>query len=346
MISETSPLKPSRLLLVGVEGERLTRAEKEAFTRYPPGGVILFARNCGDPERCRRLVAEIQGLSLKACGRPLLVAIDQEGGRVRRLKEGFPDFPGAEALGKRGDLDFIRQTAAGMARALHSLGINCNLAPVADLYREGSRVLAGRCFGRDPEKVAACVKAYVEGLQGEGVLACAKHFPGHGTVAGDSHEMLPVSRLSLAELEPHLVPFRAAVAAGAGLVMAAHLEFPEIAVETVPFSGFFLKEMARRQLGFSGLLLSDDLDMAAVSGRPLPEVMVAGLSAGLDLALWGRNLRPVADPAPVMAAFVEKLQNCSLTEAVIREKLGRLELLLEKISPPAGAGSEVEPADG
>jgi AmpD protein len=343
---QTSSSQLSRLLIVGVDGAELSPAERTAFTRFPPGGVILFARNCADPEKTRALVADLQELSLAACGRPLLVTIDQEGGRVRRLKAGFPDFPGAEELGKRGDLAVIRETAAGMARALHSLGINCNLAPVADLQRQGSKVLSGRCFGADPEKVSAAVRAYIEGLQGEGVAACAKHFPGHGTVAGDSHKLLPVSELDADGLRKHLKPFGEAVAAGVELVMAAHLLFPAIDPQSVPFSRIFLVELARRQLGFSGLLLSDDLDMAAVSGRPLPEVMVAGLSAGLDLALWGRNLKPVADPAPTMAAFVEKLQNCALPAAEIAEKLARLERLAEKFSRPAAAGVGVRKDHG
>ncbi len=129
-------------------------------------------------------------------------------------------------------------------------------------------------------------------------------------------------------------------------MMAAHLEFPAIDANTVPFSNFFLEELARRRLGFRGLLLSDDLDMAAVAGRPLPEVMVAGLAAGLDLALWGRNLKPVADPLPVMAAFVKRLQNCALSESVIREKTGRIESLVEKLTRLARHQRDGKPVDG
>jgi beta-N-acetylhexosaminidase len=190
-------------------------------------------------------------------------------------------------------------------------------------------VLEDRCFGSDPAFVSSCGRAYIQGLQNGGVWACAKHFPGHGTVSGDSHKLLPVSGLGQAALESHLEPFRAAVAAGVRVMMAAHLHFPGIDGRPVPFSPYFLRSLARSEIGFTGLLLSDDLDMAAVTDRPLPEVMVAALNAGLDMALWGRNLRPVADPLPVMEKFVAGLQNCALSEAALRRRLKRLDLLLK-----------------
>ncbi len=322
----------SRLLLVGVEGESLTAAERRAFAACPPGGVILFSRNCGDPQKTRALVAELQELSMSSCGRPLLVAIDQEGGRVRRLRRGFPDFPGAAELGRRGDLKLIERMAGELARALLELGVNCNLAPVLDLDRPGSLVLEERCFGSAPALVSSCGRAYIQGLQDGGVWACAKHFPGHGTVCGDSHELLPVSELGQTALEHHLEPFRAAVAAGIRVMMAGHLRFPGIDGRPVPFSPYFLRSLARSEIGFTGLLLSDDLDMAAVADRPLPEVMVAALHAGLDMALWGRNLRPVSDPLPVMEKFVVGLQKCALPEVELRRRLKRLDLLLNHFS--------------
>ena len=322
-----SEKKFSQLLMVGVIGERLTEFERSAWQRYPPGGVILFARNCVDPQKTKVLVAELQEISIKTSGLPLIVAVDQEGGPVARFREGFPDFPGAATLGAENDLQKTRDTAKALGKALLEIGINCNLAPVADLFQASSRVLYKRCFGADPGLVADHVKAYIEGLQSSGVAACVKHFPGHGSVVEDSHKMLPVSSLKRNELESHLKPFAAAISAEVKIMMAAHLKFPAIDSRSVPFSPLFLNEIARLKMGFSGLILSDDLDMAAVAGKPLPEVMAEGLKADLDMALWGRNLKPVVDPEPVMAGFCHKIQDCGLTAELLQVKMERLKLL-------------------
>ena len=230
------------------------------------------------------------------------------------------------------DLAKTRTTAQALAKALLEIGINCNLAPVADLFQASSRVLRDRCFGADPKLVAGQIKAYIEGLQSSGVAACVKHFPGHGTVVEDSHKMLPVSHLERSKLAPHLIPFAAAIAAGVKIMMAAHLKFPAIDSRSVPFSPLFLNEIVRLEMGFSGLMLSDDLDMAAVAGRPLVQVMVEGVKAGLDMALWGRNLKPVADPKPVMADFCQNMQTCGLPNDLLQAKIERVQFLRENIS--------------
>ena len=319
--------KISQLLMVGVIGESLSEFERSALKHYPPGGVILFTRNCLDPQNTKNLIAELQEISIKASGLPLIVAIDQEGGPVARLKTGFPGFPGAAILGAEADLGKTQGTAQALAEALLEIGINCNLAPVADLFKVESRVLRDRCFGADPKLVAGQVKAYIEGLQSRGLAACVKHFPGHGTVVEDSHKMLPVSHLERSELALHLIPFAAAIDADVKIMMAAHLKFSAIDSRSVPFSPLFLDEIARHELGFSGLMLSDDLDMAAVAGRPLSQVMVEGVQAGLDMALWGRNLNPVADPEPVMAEFCQDLQTCGLSKDLLQAKMKRIRIL-------------------
>lgn len=321
----------SQLLMLGVVGEELTEFERSAWQRYPPGGVILFSRNCIDPHKTRALVDELQEISIKSSGLPLIVAVDQEGGPVVRLKAGFPDFPGAKILGADADLEKTRTTAQALAKALLEIGINCNLAPVADLFQPASRVLRDRCFGENPELVAGQVKAYIKGLQSCGMAACVKHFPGHGTVVEDSHKMLPVSHLERSELAPHLIPFAAAIAADVKIMMAAHLKFPAIDSRSVPFSPLFLNEIARLELGFSGLIISDDLDMAAVADLPLVQVMVEGVKAGLDMALWGRNLKPVADPEPVLDGFCQNMQNCGLSKELLQVKMARVKCLRKDI---------------
>ncbi len=319
----------SQLLMVGVAGEKLSAFERSAFRRYPPGGVILFARNCLEPEKCAALISELQDISRSVSGRPLIVAVDQEGGPVTRLQAGFPHFPGAAALGAINDLDKTRESALSLAAALVSIGINCNLAPVADLYRAPSRVLHDRCFGSEPELVSGQVGAFIKGLQSGGVAACVKHFPGHGCVVEDSHKQLPVADLSRSALDRHLQPFRAAIAVGVQLMMAAHIKFPAIDALSVPFSSLFLNDIARLELRFEGVMLSDDLDMAAVSDRPLVQVMVAGLKAGLDMALWGRNLRPVADPEPLILDFCRQMASGFADSDLLKVKIDRVNRLRE-----------------
>ncbi len=296
-------MNAAQLVMMGIEGTALTGPEREVLAETPPGGVILFSRNCPSAAACADLVAEIQGLN-RAGEPPLLVAIDQEFGPVCRLRQGVPDFPGAAALGKKGELSLTEATAFRIGRCLGDYGINCNLAPVADLSCPGSRVLADRCFAAEPEETAAQVRSYIVGLQRAGLAACAKHFPGHGSVTDDSHAVLPVSSLDLEKLRSsHLRPFAAAVDAGVKMIMTAHILFPEMdSRRPATLSPFFLDRLLRRQLGFKGVVLSDDLDMAAVeSGDDLAATMSQGLEAGLDMVLWGRNLKKGDDPRRVLA---------------------------------------------
>ncbi len=301
----------AQLVMMGVEGVTLTPAEREVLAETPPGGIILFSRNCPSASACADLVAEIQGLNHSGAP-PLLIAIDQEFGPVCRLRDGMPVFPGASVLGEKGELSVTEMTAWNIGRCLAGFGINVNLAPVADLSCSGSRVLADRCFAAEPSTVASQACAYVRGLQQAGLAACAKHFPGHGSVTDDSHVMLPVSSLTLDELlSSHLQPFRAVVDTGVKIIMTAHILFSEIDSSLpVTISNFFLNHLLRHQLGFGGIILSDDLDMAAMeSGNDLAKVMCQGLKAGLDMVLWGRNLKKGDDPRRVLSRLQKMMDD-------------------------------------
>jgi len=310
----------AQLVMMGVEGVFLTPAEREVLAETPPGGIILFSRNCPSAAAGAELVAEIQETNRNPKV-PLLIAMDQEYGPVCRLREGIPNFPGAAELGEKGEVATTGITALNIGRCLADFGINVNLAPVADLACPGSRVLADRCFSTEPEMVAEQVSAYVTGLQKAGMAACAKHFPGHGSVTDDSHAMLPVSALTMNELESgHLRPFKAAVAAGVKIIMTAHILFPEIdSFRPVTLSSFFLEHILRQQLGYDGVILSDDLDMAAMnSGDDVTTVMCRGLKAGLDMVLWGRNIKKGDDPRRVLS----RLQGLmDAQDAEMREQL-------------------------
>ncbi|MEA3241055.1 MAG: beta-N-acetylhexosaminidase [Pseudomonadota bacterium] len=304
-------MNAAQLVMMGIEGVSLTRPEREVLANTPPGGIILFSRNCPSALSCADLVAEIQELNHNGTP-PLLVAIDQEYGPVCRLRQGIPYFPGATELGEKGELSVTEMTAENIGRCLADFGVNVNLAPVADLACPGSPVLADRCFASEPQEVTKQVCSYIVGLQRSGVAACAKHFPGHGSVTDDSHAMLPVSSMSLDELlSSHLQPFAAAIAAGVKIIMTAHIMFPRID-SSLPatLSSFFLNRLLRRQLGFTGVLLSDDLDMAAMeSGNELAVTMFQGLKAGLDMVLWGRNIKKGDDPRRVLSRLQEMMDD-------------------------------------
>jgi beta-N-acetylhexosaminidase len=246
------------------------------------GGVVLFADNVEDRERAAELTA-----SLRA-EREVVVAIDEEGGDVTRLEAaGGSSYPGNLALGKVDDVDLTEGVAASIAAELARVGATMNLAPVADVNSNPHNPVIGvRSFGADPELVARHVHAFVSGTQRMGIAACAKHFPGHGDTAVDSHLDLPVVR---GDLEAALLPFRQAVAAGVDAVMTGHLVVPELDAAPATLSRRIVSGLLREELGFGGLVVSDALEMRAVAGGvDISEAAVRAVEAGVDALCVGR----------------------------------------------------------
>jgi beta-N-acetylhexosaminidase len=278
-----------QLFILGFEGQ-VPSAALEAFIRdWHPGGVILFPRNLGTPEEIAALTATLQ----TASHAPLFIAIDQEGGKVARLQPPFTRWPSAETVGAVGSTELARAMGEAVARELLSVGINMNLAPVLDvLTNPANPIMAGRCFGGDPQHVARCGLAVVRGLTDGGVLAVGKHFPGHGDTTVDSHLGLPVVPHDQARLRAvELAPFVAAIDAGIPALMTAHLLVPALDPDRpATLSRPILTGLLRARLGFSGVLVSDDLLMAGVAGTTLPgEAAVQFLEAGGDCALICRD---------------------------------------------------------
>jgi beta-N-acetylhexosaminidase len=279
------PLGP---LMIGIQGTQLSAEEREMARHPSVGGVILFARNYDSPPQLLDLSAAIRGLR-----RPrLLLAVDQEGGRVQRFREGLTRLPAPGTLGRIYDRDhaaglrLARSAGWLMAAELRAHGVDFSFAPVADVDN-GCLAIGDRAFHRDPEVVADLAAAYMRGMQMAGMQAVAKHFPGHGSVAGDSHLELPVDRRGLADVACHdLVPFARLIHEGVAAVMVAHLVFPAIDERPAGFSERWIRGILRRELGFAGLVFSDDLGMegAAGVGGPLARVQAA-LQAGCDMAL-------------------------------------------------------------
>jgi beta-N-acetylhexosaminidase len=281
-----------QVLVVGFDGTTPTTGIIDLIERYHVGGIVLFSRNIQDAGQVRTLTRQLQ-MTAKAAGHryPLLITLDQENGMVRRLGQGATTFPGNMALGAIGSEALAHDVALATGRELKELGINMNLAPVVDVNNNpGNPVIGVRSFGEDPQLVARLGSAMVKGYQEAGIISCLKHFPGHGDTATDSHLSLPIIPHTLERLEEiELVPFRRAIAAGADSVMIAHVYFSalmqgEVLPSTV--SPAIINGLLRQHLGFTGVIMTDCLEMSAVAETiGVAPGSVMALQAGADLIL-------------------------------------------------------------
>jgi len=274
--------------MVGFEGHTASPDVKALIRDFGVGGVVLFARNVAAPEQVAELVRELQSVARDAAHeRPLLVAVDQEGGRVARLKEPWTVWPAARAVGRVGSEETARQMGQALAEELSACGIRCDFAPCVDVDTNPKNpVIGDRSFGDDPDLVGRLGAAMIRGLQENGVAACAKHFPGHGDTDVDSHLDLPAVDHSRARLEDvELRPFRMAIAAGVASVMTSHVLVREIDdARPATLSPLVLGGLLRKDLGWTGVVVTDDLEMKAVAARFTPaQIAVLAAQAGCDL---------------------------------------------------------------
>jgi beta-N-acetylhexosaminidase len=249
-------------------------------------GVVLFGRNVESAAQVATLVAELK----RAAGRPLLVSIDQEGGRVARLRapQGFTELPPMRALGATGDERLAFEVGALLGRELRAVGIDQDYAPVVDVdTNPANPVIGDRSLSRDAREVARMGAALAMGLQSAGVAACAKHFPGHGDTSQDSHKSLPRLPHALERLrQVELVPFRALAAAGVASVMTAHVVFEALDARLPATLAPGVLQLLREGCGYDGCVISDDIEMRAVAEHfPLEETVPAALGAGVDALL-------------------------------------------------------------
>jgi beta-N-acetylhexosaminidase len=302
------------------------------------GGVVLFAHNVRDPEQVAGLTS-----SLRSERPDLLVAADEEGGDVTRLEAASgSSFPGNLALGAVDDVGLTRRVAAAIGGELATVGVNLDLAPVADVIVDPANAVVGvRSFGSEPELVARHVAAFVEGLQGVGVAACAKHFPGHGETAADSHLELPSAEADRETLLARaLPPFAVAVEAGVRAVMTAHIRFRAFDDEPATLSAVLIG-LLRSELGFAGLVLTDALEMGAIRETVgLEEGAVRALAAGADALCLGAELTP-GEIEGVQAAIVEAVRGGRLSEGRVLEAAERVaEMAAWASSPTPGCDRE------
>jgi beta-N-acetylhexosaminidase len=294
-----------RLFMAGMPGPELDARTEALIREYALGGIILFARNIRDPVQLATLCRDLQKLSLKHHGMPLFLAVDQEGGRVARLKAPFTEFPGQTEIGSGPDpVMKAKEFARVTAREMKLVGLNMDLAPVLDVPRGSpEKHLRGRTFGEDAETVASLGCTVIKELQANGVMAVAKHFPGLGMADFDPHKRLPEISLSREDLTTvDIPPFKAAIEAGVAGVMSSHAVYPSLdPVNSATLSHGILTELLRKRLGFEGLILTDDLEMGAISrGKGVVEGAVEAFRAGADILLICQDQGSVGESLGLM----------------------------------------------
>jgi beta-N-acetylhexosaminidase len=328
--------------IFGLAGPQLTADERTFFLDADPAGYILFGRNVQNREQLRELTDDLRAIH----GRDrLLVSIDQEGGRVARMKPPEWDaYPPGEAFTRlwqvapASAIEAARANAQGLGLDLTEVGIHVSYTPLLDVRQPGAHdVIGDRALGNEPMQVAALGRAVLDGLARAGVAGCIKHMPGHGRAAADSHKELPTVEASEAELETDLEPFR--TLANAPIGMTAHVRYLAWDTENPgTLSPFVVQEIIRRRIGFTGLLLTDDIDMEAVTGS-VPERSARAIAAGCDVVLncWAKmdDMIGIAQRLPAMSDEVrERLERAleatgRITQAERGELIAKRDSLLD-----------------
>lgn len=301
-------------LMIDLEGTELQPIERELLQHPLVGSVILFARNYADPAQLQKLVADIHAVRSPA----LIVGVDHEGGRVQRFREGFSRLPPLRRIGHEHDaspregLALARELGWLMAAELRAVGVDLSFAPCVDLDYGVSEVIGDRSLHARSGVVGELAVAYMHGMRAAGMVATAKHFPGHGAVVADSHHALPIDRRPLADLEPDIAPYRVLIANGLAGIMVAHVLYPEIDDVPASASQRWIRGYLRNELRFQGVVFADDLSMAgaaAVGG--IVERAEKALAAGCDVL-------PVCNHRDSVIALLEGFQPQADAAAALR----------------------------
>lgn len=323
-------------LVAGFEGKTVPDAFKRAVKTHRIGNVILFVHNVESKEQLKALCAEIQDVVMGELGVPAFITIDQEGGVVSRLKDDCAVVPGAMAVASTGRAEYAYAAGLITGRELHALGVNFDLAPVFDINSNPDNPAIGvRSYGDTPEKAAPYALRMVKGLQDAGVLACAKHFPGHGDTAVDSHMGLPVVNKTKEELEKiELRPFQQAIDEGIAGVMSTHILFPKIEKGDVPatMSRRIMTGLLKEEMGFQGLVLSDCMMMGAIKDNyGTVKGMVRALEAGVDLIFASHSIDLSREAAEEM---LKAVQAGGISEEELRQSTEKILSFKKKLAPP------------
>lgn len=321
----------TQLLVIGFDGTSVDSHVREVLARFRPAGVILFARNWESPEQMRRLTDDLQAEARVLGIPPLLIGIDHEGGKIVRMSPPVTRFPGNAALAATGSLELARRQARAMADELLAMGINWDFAPCVDVNSNPKNPVIGpRSFGDNPEVVGAFGVAMIETFQEYGLIACAKHFPGHGDTEVDSHIGLPIVSRPLESLrEVELPPFRAAVAAGVASIMTAHIVFPALDPgRPATASKRIISGLLREELGYDGVVVTDAIDMAGFqTSVGVENGVIDCINAGVDLILACNSLEL---QERVLKALEIAHTNSQLDETMVELSTIRIAVLKER----------------
>jgi beta-N-acetylhexosaminidase len=326
-----------RLLVAGFDGLQLPVELRSLAREFGLGGVILFARNVAEPGQVAELAYDAARLVPDV---PPWVSIDQEGGRVARLKAPFTEWPPMAALGRSGDVRLAERFARALAAELRAVGVTLDYAPVLDVHTNSRNpVIGDRALSGKAEDVARFGAALIRTLQGEGIAACGKHFPGHGDTSTDSHAELPIVEHPPERLrQVEFLPFRAAVAAEVATIMTAHVLVPSLDDKRpATLSQRIVSGLLREELGYRGVILSDDLEMKAIANEySVPSAAVLAIGAGCDgvLICSGNHDLQVAALESIVHGVEEERLPFSRIEDALRRQLGAKERFLGAASVP------------
>lgn len=302
-----------QLILIGIQGKALTADEKKFIVTNNISGVTLFGRNYENPKQLHDLCSEIQSLRFQMANKsPLFIGIDMEGGRVHRLKEPFTQWPAIQKLGQLDNPTLTFHFAQKMGLELKSFGINLDYAPCVDIFSNPeNKVIGDRSIGSDPELVGKHASALVRGYIKSDVIPCVKHFPGHGNTFLDSHFDLPSESADLKRLESfEFIPFKRAFKARVEMCMTSHILFPNLDPQyPATLSEYIIKKILKDQCRFRGLVITDDLDMHALSKNfSVSEIPIKAIQAGCDLLLYcNEPLSPVYAVESIQKAISDKV---------------------------------------
>jgi beta-N-acetylhexosaminidase len=325
--------KISQLLVGGFDGTAPPKELNRLIKTHGLGGIILFQNNLKDPIQIARLTHQLQHLSKHA---PLLIMIDEEGGRVSRLPSPFTRFPAAAMVGRCNSYDLCYRLGQVTARELRAVGINMNLSPVLDVHTNPANTVIGdRAYGSNPTLVSKLGLALMVGLQDQGIIACGKHFPGHGDTVADSHHELPTVSHALDRLiQVELKPFQHAIQNRLQAIMTAHVIYTALDPQfPATLSKKIVTKLLREAMEFRGLVVTDDLQMKAVADHyPLAEAAIRAITAGADLLLICHQ--PEILPI-VLEAVHQAVKRGTLSEKRIDLSLDRILSLKEKMLLPS-----------
>ena len=335
--SMTLEQKVAQMFVMSFFGTEINFAVDELLDDWQVGAVVLLPSNLDNPQQITRLTNDIQQTLLENDGFPAFIAVDQEGGIIAHLEDGFTTWAVPSLLTATQNPDLAYEFGQALAEEMLAVGINMNLAPVADLQTNLSNPIIGRrSFGNDPNLVAPIISAVVEGMQDNGVLATVKHFPGHGDTVSDSHLELPILPFTEEDLlQRELIPFQSAIDSDVGAVMVAHIYFPQIDTEAnLPssLSVNIINGLLRDQMGYEGLVITDALDMDAIDTVYSPSnSALRAIEAGNDFVLLGAHISP-ENQIIAMQAVVDAVLDGDILESRIDASVRRILLAKEEMN--------------